>query len=122
MLVEEKISSGTSRPMKFTINRDHFVAGLQRVQNIVGGRLNNPILNNVLIKGMGDHISLTTTNLDLGICCKIKAELHGNNGAITLPVKKLLIIVRALPSIEVTLEIFDSNQAKITSGGCSGDR
>lgn len=102
--------------MKFTINRDHFASGLQSVQNIVG-RSHTPILNNVLLRAEKDFISLTTTNLDLGISCKIKTEADNIPGAITLPVKKLLTIVRALPNIEVVLETFDSNQAKITSGG-----
>lgn len=107
------------QPMKFTINRDHFVSGLQKVQNIVGARSNMPVLNNVLLKIDNDnnYLSLTTTNLELGICCKIKIEAGHQLGAITLPVKKLLTIIRALPNIEVVLETFDSNQAKITSGG-----
>lgn len=103
--------------MKFTINRDHFVSGLQKVQNIVGTRSNTPVLNNVLIRAENDFISLTTTNLDLGISCQIKTESNNIPGAITLPVKKLLTIVRALSNIEVVLETSDSNQAKIISGG-----
>ena len=43
-----------------------------------------PILSNVLIEAEKDHITLTTTNLDLGIRCKIKAEVK-EGGAVTLP-------------------------------------
>lgn len=103
--------------MKFKINRDHFVAGLQKVQNIVGNRVDMPILNNVLIKVEPDHICLTTTNINLGIRCQVKTESENKVGSITLPVKKLLTIVRALPSLQVDLEATDSGQAKITSGG-----
>ncbi|PWU06240.1 MAG: DNA polymerase III subunit beta [Verrucomicrobia bacterium] len=103
--------------MKFKINRDHFVAGLQKVQNIVGNRVDMPILNNVLIKVEPDHICLTTTNINLGIRCHIKTEPNNQVGSITLPVKKLLTIVRALPNLAVDLEASDSYQAKITSGG-----
>jgi len=103
--------------MKFKINRDHFVAGLQKVQNVVGNRVDVPILNNVLIKIETDHICLTTTNINLGIRCQIKTEPGNKVGAVTLPVKKLLTIVRSLPSLQVDLEVTDSYQAKITSGG-----
>lgn len=103
--------------MEFTINRDHLASGLQKVQNIVGTRSNMPILSNVLLKVEDGQISLTTTNLDLGICCKIKTETNSKAGAITLPVKKLLTIVKSLPNIEVNFKMTSSNQAKITSGG-----
>lgn len=102
--------------MKFKINRDHFVTGLQQVLNVVGTRAAMPILSNVLIRADGDHISLTTTNLDLGIRCQIKADVT-EPGAITLPVRKLATIVRALPSMEVQVSASDESQAKITSGG-----
>jgi len=102
--------------MKFKIQRDHFVTGLQQVLNVVGTRATMPILSNVLIQAEGDQLSLTTTNLDLGIRCQIKAEVL-NAGGITLPVRKLATIVRALPDAEVEVDASSGNQAKITSGG-----
>lgn len=103
--------------MRFRINRDHFVAGLTKVQNIAGNRANLPILSHVLINVEMDHISITTTNIDVGICCKIRTESDNEVGIITLPVKKLLTIIRALPSLQVELEAKNSEQVKIVSGG-----
>lgn len=102
--------------MKFKINQDHFSNGLQQVLNVVGSRATMPILSNVLIEAEEGHISLTTTNLDLGIRCRIKADVS-EPGGITLPVRKLATIVRELPQNEVFVETGDNNQAKITSGG-----
>ena len=102
--------------MKFKINRDHFSNGLAQVLNVVGSKATMPILSNVLIEADKDHISLATTNLDLGIRCKIKAEVK-EAGAITLPVKRLATIVRELPNIDVTVETTPNHQAKVTSGG-----
>ncbi|MBT62247.1 DNA polymerase III subunit beta [Coraliomargarita algicola] len=102
--------------MKFKINQDHFSNGLQQVLNVVATRSTMPILSNVLIEAEEGHISLTTTNLDLGIRCRIKAEVS-EPGSTTLPVRKLATIVRELPVNEVFVETSDSNQAKITSGG-----
>lgn len=102
--------------MKFKINRDHFSNGLQQVMNVVGTRATMPILNNVLIEAGEGQISLTTTNLDLGIRCQIKAEVE-EAGAITLPVRKLATIVRELPKLEVFVESTPGNQAKMNSGG-----
>ena len=102
--------------MKFKINRDHFSNGLQQVLNVVGSKASMPILSNVLIEAESDTISLTTTNLDLGICAKIKANVE-EAGAITLPVKRLATIVKELPNNEVKVEAGQNNQTKIASGG-----
>ncbi|MDP1580570.1 MAG: DNA polymerase III subunit beta [Candidatus Didemnitutus sp.] len=102
--------------MKFKINRDHFSNGLAQVLNVVGSKAAMPILSNVLIEAEKDYLSLSTTNLDLGIRCKIKAEIK-EPGSVTLPVKRLATIVRELPNVDVTVEGSASHQVKITSGG-----
>lgn len=102
--------------MKFKINRDHFANGLAQVLNVVGSKATMPILSNVLIEAEKDQISLTTTNLDLGIRCRIKAEVK-EAGAVTLPVKRLATIVRELPNIDVTVDASPNHQVKVTSGG-----
>ncbi len=102
--------------MKFKINRDHFASGLAQVLNVVGSKATMPILSNVLIEAEKDQISLTTTNLDLGIRCRIKAEVK-EGGAVTLPVKRLATIVRELPNIDVTFDAAPNHQVKLSSGG-----
>ena len=102
--------------MKFKINRDHFANGLAQVLNVVGSKATMPILSNVLIEAEKDQISLTTTNLDLGIRCKIKAEVK-EGGAVTLPVKRLASIVLELPNVDVTLDSSPNHQVKLSSGG-----
>jgi DNA polymerase-3 subunit beta len=102
--------------MKFKINRDHFSNGLAQVLNVVGSKAAMPILSNVLIEAEKDSISLTTTNLDLGIRCKIKADVK-EAGSITLPVKRLATIVRELPNVDVSFDSTSNHQVKIASGG-----
>ncbi len=102
--------------MKFKINRDHFSNGLTQVLNVVGSKAAMPILSNVLIEAEKDCISLTTTNLDLGIRCKIKAEVK-EGGSVTLPVKRLATIVRELPNVDVSFDATANHQVKIASGG-----
>ena len=102
--------------MKFKINRDHFANGLAQVLNVVGSKATMPILSNVLIEAEKDQISLNTTNLDLGIRCKIKAEVK-ETGSVTLPVKRLATIVRELPNVDVTFDASPNHQVKLASGG-----
>jgi len=100
--------------MKFTINRDHFTNGLSQVLNVVGTRATMPILSNALIEAADGVVSLTTTNLDMSIRCRIKADVQ-ETGGITLPVRKLALIVSDLPSLEVQVEA-TAQQARIVSG------
>ncbi len=102
--------------MKFKIHRDHFSNGLQQVLNVVGSKATMPILSNVLIEAEGETISLTTTNLDLGICARIKATVE-EEGSVTLPVKRLFSIVKELPNSDVKVDASPNHQVKIASGG-----
>ncbi len=101
--------------MKFKINKEHFAMGLRQVTNVVSSKPPMAVLNNVLIKAEDGKVMLTTTNLDLGIRCAIKAEVEVP-GDITLPVKKLAQIVSAMPQQEITLESKDGQTARIRSG------
>jgi DNA polymerase-3 subunit beta len=77
-----------------------------------------PILSNVLIEATadGDQVALSTTNLDMGIRCSVAARVE-QSGWITLPVKKLASIVKALPGKEVTCAMDDNVLVRIESDG-----
>ncbi|MDR2720936.1 MAG: DNA polymerase III subunit beta [Puniceicoccales bacterium] len=101
--------------MKFSIEKTAFVSGLQQGINVVSTKLTMPILSNVLIETTGNEVAFTTTNLDLGIRCKVKANVT-SDGAITLPAKKVATIIRSLPSETVNFEL-NGARARISSGG-----
>jgi len=102
--------------MKFKINRDHFGSGLQLVSSVVGVRKTMPILQNVLIDAKEGFVHLTTTNLDLGIRCAVKANVI-EEGSITLPVKELTRIVRELAEMEVSVSSQNATKATISTRG-----
>ena len=102
--------------MKFKINRDHFSSGLQLVTSVVGARKTMPILQNVLLEAKEGLVRLTTTNLDLGARCSVKADVT-EEGSITLPVKEIGRIVRELADMEVSVETSDNSKATISTRG-----
>jgi DNA polymerase-3 subunit beta len=76
-----------------------------------------PILGHVLLEAKDDTVWLTTTNLDTGIRCALKASVQ-QPGAITLPARKLFTIFKSLPVLDVGVECTEQvTQVKITSGG-----
>lgn len=100
--------------MKFSIEKSAFVNGLQQGINVVSTKIMMPILNNVLIEAVDNTISFTTTNLDLGIRCKVSANVE-SSGVITLPAKKLATIVRSLPANTVDFEL-EGSRVRLSSG------
>ena len=92
--------------MKFSAGREAILAPLQAVIGVVERRQTMPILANVLIAGRGDELSLTATDLEVELVAKTKVTLQ-QAGEITVPARKLLDIVRALPdqaTVTITLE------------------
>ncbi len=101
--------------MKFRIPTDKFLEGLQKVQHVVSTRTTLPILSNVLLEARGGRLQLTTTDLDVGIVGSVGAIVE-KEGATTLPAKRLVSIVRELPSSELVVSVDGKNVASIESG------
>ena len=101
--------------MKFRISKEAFLDGLQKVQHVVSSRTTLPILSNVLLVAKDGRIQFTTTDLDVGITGSVEAQVE-KEGATTLPAKRLVSIVRELPSSEVEVSVDAKNHASIRSG------
>ena len=101
--------------MKFRIARDAFLDSLQQVQHVVSTRTTLPILSNVLIEAADGSLRLTTTDLDVGVSGTVEAEVS-KEGATTLPVKRLVSIIRELPAAEVEISVDAKDVALITCG------
>ena len=101
--------------MKFRIARDAFLDSLQQVQHVVSTRTTLPILSNVLIEASGGSLRLTTTDLDVGVSGTVDAEVS-KEGSTTMPVKRLVSIIRELPDAEVEVAVDAKDVASITCG------
>ena len=101
--------------MKFTITKEKFLEGLQKVQHVVSTRTTLPILSNVLLEAHDGQLKLTTTDLDVGVTGSVEAKIE-QPGATTLPARRLATIIRELPTSEISVEIDSKNAATIRSG------
>lgn len=98
--------------------QDKVLSVLQSVAGIVERRHTLPILANVLIRKTGSSVQLTTSDLEIQI--RTTAELDGDSGNFTTTVgaRKLIDILRTMPSDQVVS--LESNQNKlILKGGKS---
>ncbi len=92
--------------------QERLLETLQSVTGIVERRHTLPILANVLLRKNGPQIEFTTSDLEIQV--RTRAELGGDDGSFntTVGARKLIDILRALPSDQVVT--LSSAQNKLT--------
>src|SRR3989339_663413 len=102
--------------MKVICGKEELLRGTQIVQTIVSPRSTLPILSNFLFETEGDKIKLSSTDLEVGFSCYIKAEIV-KEGNITIPAKRFGDIIRELPeNQDIEIRADETNQISIKSG------
>lgn len=89
--------------MKISILQENFKKALQIVSRIAGKNVNLPILNNILIKASDKNITLTTTDLELGVISKVRGKIE-KDGSFTVDSKLLSDYVTLLPNKKIDIE------------------
>lgn len=82
--------------MKFSIQRETFLQPLSQVVGVVERRQTLPVLANFLLVARDGTLSVTGTDMEVELVGSVSAEISAD-GEITVPARKLLDIVRALP-------------------------
>ncbi|MBI2496127.1 MAG: DNA polymerase III subunit beta [Candidatus Omnitrophica bacterium] len=105
--------------MRLTIPQPQLLKTLQSVEHAVNDRSTLPILANVLLETNEHELTLTATDLDVGIQCRFPLTPPVEHGAVALPARKLTTIVRELPEEPITLEARKNHTATISCGPSS---
>lgn len=101
--------------MKFIISTQELNYLIGKVQNVVPAKAAIPILGNVLLEAKGGMITLTATDLMVGMRCTTEAKIL-EEGATTLPAKKFAQLVRELTSVNVEISTNDNDITDILAG------
>jgi len=101
--------------MKITCQKERLLMAISQIQGAVSPKTTLPILANVLIEAEAGILTLTATDLDIGIQYKIPVEV-AEPGASTLPAKRLFSIIRELPEGDVEITISSAHVGVITCG------
>jgi DNA polymerase-3 subunit beta len=83
--------------MRFEIDREELLKPLQAVSGVVERRQTLPVLGNVLVVADATGVSFTATDLEVELQARVGVEV-AQPGETTLPARKLMDIVRNLPS------------------------
>lgn len=101
--------------MKVKIHRMEFAKLIGRIQNIVAAKPTIPILTNVLIEAANDQLIISATDLIVSMRTYIKAIVD-QEGAITLPARRLFQLIRELTTPEIEIEMISPEVAIVHSG------
>lgn len=103
--------------MKFKIDKETLLNGIQTVQCVITAKSTLPILSNILIEAQQDHLRLIATDLDVGISCVIPVDTQ-ETGAITVPAKRFSDIIKELPMDTVVITTKKNNLVLIETELC----
>ncbi len=98
-----------------TVTQNLFLEGLNSLQNLTNKKGTLAILSNVLIESANGGLTLTGTDLEVGMRLFVPAEIHGE-GSLTLPAKKIFEIVRESGSETISVEETDNSWVIIKAG------
>ncbi len=101
--------------MKFSANKDTLQHGVQVVHRAVSTKNPLPVLSGILLKTENNRLSLTATDLELGIECSVPVNVEKEGGVI-LPARYLSEIVRRLPDVRINIEVNSENNTLIKYG------
>ena len=100
-MIETDIVVGSS--MKLTCSRDELAQRLGVVARAVSTRTAVQVLLGVMLRAEAGRLHLAATDMELSLRASLDAEVDGE-GAIVVPGRVLVDIVRLLPAGEVSLE------------------
>jgi DNA polymerase-3 subunit beta len=99
--------------MDFSIEKSRLLKELALTQGVVEKKTTIPILSNLLVEVEGEILTISATDLDLGICCRCPAKVK-SPGSGTIPAKRLLEIVRSLPEADVHFKALENHWVQVT--------
>jgi len=99
--------------MEFSIEKSRVLKELALTQGVVEKKTTIPILSNLLLEADGEVLTISATDLDLGVCCHCPVKVK-TPGSGTVPAKRLLEIVRSLPEAEVHFKALENHWVQVT--------
>ena len=101
--------------MNVTVQAADLTRELMFLEKIVTNKATIPVLANVLLQAHGGWLYLATTDLEVALTTACVATTV-EDGAVTLPARKLLELTRSLEGAAITFILDAKNQIHLTSG------
>src|SRR5918912_283118 len=102
-MIESNTMVGTGTGMKVVCSREELAQKLSVVARAVSTRASVQILSGVLLRAESGRLHLAATDMELSLRSSVEAQVDGE-GAVVVPGRLLVDLVRLLPADEVTFE------------------
>ena len=113
-MIESNTMVGTG--MKIVCQREELSQKLAMVARAVSTRASVQILSGVLLRAEAGRLHLAATDMELSLRSSLEAQVEGD-GAVVVPGRLLVDLVRLLPEAELTIEHrADESTVHVTSG------
>src|SRR5438270_3207340 len=115
-MIESNTVVGTEVGMKIICRQEELAQKLGIVPRAVSTRATVQILSGVLLRADAGRLHLAATDMELSLRSSLDAQVEGD-GAVVVPGRLLVDLVRLLPADEVTLEYrAEEGVVHVTSG------
>lgn len=101
--------------MRATTQRMALLETLGKVKSAVPGKHLLPVCTSVLIRAADGQVTLTGTDLEVGVTGSCKANIT-RQGAVCVPPRDLEILLRAVKTETVSLSLVGKNSLKVEAG------
>ncbi len=101
--------------MEITVSKFELLRELTASQGVVERKTTIPILSHFLFEAAGETLSITATDLDLGLRTSCAAKVK-KEGACTIPARKLYDYVKLLPDGDISIKLLENHWVNIRSG------
>src|SRR5438093_9998532 len=102
-MIDSNTMVGTGTGMKIACPQDELAQKLGIVSRAVSTRATVQILSGVLLRAEAGRLHLAATDMELSLRSSLEAQVDGE-GAVVVPGRLLVDLVRLLPDSEVTIE------------------
>jgi DNA polymerase-3 subunit beta len=102
-MIESNTMVGTGTGMKVVCSREELAQRLGIVARAVSTRASVQILSGVLLRAENGRLHLAATDMELSLRSSLDAQVEGE-GAVVVPGRLLVDLVRLLPADDVTFE------------------
>lgn len=100
--------------MKVISSKELLVNAINIVQKAVSSKNNIALLDGILLEAAGEIFKMTGNDLEIGIECKVNADIR-REGSIVLNSRIFGDIIRKMPDSEIMIELLDNNDVLIES-------
>lgn len=100
--------------MKFVISTQELNYLISKCLNVVAQKATVPILGNILVKAEKGHLTLTATDMIVGVRCSTEAKIL-QEGATALPAKRFAQLIRELTAANVEISTNENDVTEIVA-------